>query len=612
MTGTTHTDPLSAWRYLCKQGGIEIKGRDEGLDRRILQRLDPLASSLEDALLSTDMELFARAFFEAIDPFVAMFRDILDFFKRASATEGQDQWVLRVDGFDLDLENFRRWIETWSHAGRFEEEVPAIDQSGVWKLWDIMRRRSTVADKVSRSFDKVTLDLPRDVQDWVNAYNHGEYLQMPASLTGANCPPELRACGLIAQAALLKLRDLDLNRERLMTLYRSRRGSMDRVDALDFWTIAQNETDIWLRTLIVALSASAFHLDAPDLKALGLELEQFLSKYPSRPFEIDVSIADLESVLSLPIWKQRNELYSVWIGTEIIRALKGHNIELHHDNGRIEFAFHETLIATIHSSSGPFTLISERRRPLLNPLSKDRREGVQPDHSLWTKVSGHEVCKMAVEVKHFKAPAKGKFISVFEDYARSFPDGNVYLVNHGPTGELVYKVSSDISDRCYSIDNLTASNSEGREELAEAVRRCVGEPLLSWPQSTSTVDSQTVLALDVSASMKQLFQSPSVEAFIVEVVAAERPRELVGVDTAIVGQWPATRAGYVALLHSGGGSTDLGESIRVLLLGADRVVLITDQEGTQSLVGLTCETHEAGGRAPANLLVLVCRAASEE
>lgn len=36
---------------------------------------------------------------------------------------------------------------------------------------------------------------------------------------------------------------------------------------------------------------------------------------------------------------KRHELYAVWIATEIVQATEGHRCTIHHDNGRIEFAF---------------------------------------------------------------------------------------------------------------------------------------------------------------------------------------------------------------------------------------------------------------------------------
>src|SRR4051812_2344990 len=106
MTAPVHRDPLAAWRHLIQIGAIELDGRDEGLEDKILQRLDPKAPSLEHALLSAPMAAFTCAFFEGLHPFLGMFREILEFFKRANANTGPQQWNLQIDGIDLDLSHF--------------------------------------------------------------------------------------------------------------------------------------------------------------------------------------------------------------------------------------------------------------------------------------------------------------------------------------------------------------------------------------------------------------------------------------------------------------------------------------------------------------------------
>jgi hypothetical protein len=414
----------------------------------------------------------------------------------------------------------------------------------------------------------------------------------------------------IAQAALLKLTELRLSRKELMEIYRTRQHRMEQSDALDFWAIAQNETDYWLRTFVVALSAAATHLTPDELQALGRDLDGITGRYPMRPFEANVSLPDLESVLSLPIWKKRYELYSVWIATEMIRALEGHEVELHHDNGRIAFAFRETLVASIHTSPRPFTLVCERRSPLKNPQGKGRTGGVQPDHGLWTKEYGRDTCRMAVEVKHYKRSARGSWIDIFEDYARAFPKSDVYLVNHGPVGNAVNDVSVTVSDRCHAIDRLTPVNFESRKKLADAVRSCVGEPIPRWPDTAGNINSDTVLVLDVSASMRPLLHSTAMDVFIKSVLATDRPDKLVAVDQTIVGSWPATEAGFAELLQVGGGSTDLDYSMRLLLQDYKAIVVITDRDGVSTMQAMAMETHAAQALAPENVRVIVCRGAS--
>ena len=592
MGEVIHRDAASAWAYVRDHGGIELEGRDEGLDARILQRLNPAAPSLDEAVQSATLEAFARAFFEAAAPYLAIFRDVLKFFERAAATFGQHQWTLRIDGYDLGLDHFRQWIEAWNRAGGVVREVPALDFGAVWDLWRILPANGD-ADAVAR-----------DVSDWVDAYNAGAYEPMPGSLTGAACPEELRASASIAEAALARLNEANLNRERLMALYRSRQSRMNASDALDFWTIAQNETDYWLRSFVVAL-ASAARLPRPELAATGEKLRTFLAQFPTRPFEFDVSMGGLQSILSLPLWQKRYELYSVWIATEMMAALQGHQIEFHHENGSIPFAFHETLLATIRSAREPFAVISEKRSPLQNPRGEGRTGGVQPDHGIWMMRNG-QTCRLAVEVKHYKKSAKRKFLDALEDYARALTQAEVYLVNHGPVGFHGFDVSSEVRDRCHVIEHLTPSSLEGRQKLARAVQQCVGEPVPVWTShAAGSAVRAALVVVDVSASIKALMQSDAFERFLIGLASAEQAGELVGVDTAVQGRWPTSRAGFAALRNSGGGSTDLGASVRSLLETGARLVIVTDQDGAATLAGLPVEPYAPAAEAPPGVVVLI-------
>ena len=275
----------------------------------------------------------------------------------------------------------------------------------------------------------------------------------------------------IAFAVLQLFLDLGLTPSALMDLYFQHRRlphfsrTYDPSDGFDLWTIAQHETDYWLRSFVVALSAAS-RLPESEITAIGGELNKITDKFPVEHVQVNISIGDLESVLSLPVWQKRFDLYSVWIATEMVRALKGHDVEIHHDHGRVAFAFKETTVATIHSSPGPFKLISERRIPLANPRGEGRKGGVQPDHGLWTTNDGGEVCKLVIEVKHYKNSSKAKFVDVFEDYARALPVAEICLVNHGPIGTAIYEVSKTVQSRCRAIGHLTSSNVELRTELA--------------------------------------------------------------------------------------------------------------------------------------------------
>ena len=156
------------------------------------------------------MEAFTTAFFEAIHPFVAMFRDILDFFESATITEGPEQWVLAVGDVDLDLEHFRKWIEAWQEAGKARKAIPAIDWRGGWALWEILEKNKQIRSELNKTFGSrgaASLSLPDDVRAWVVAYDDGEYRDLPVSLAPDYVAEQLSQCALTAQAVLQLLQD---------------------------------------------------------------------------------------------------------------------------------------------------------------------------------------------------------------------------------------------------------------------------------------------------------------------------------------------------------------------------------------------------------------------
>jgi hypothetical protein len=606
MSARVHQTAAGAWKDLCTRGGLELDGRDAGLDKQIQQRLDPMAESFEEALSHASMADFTTAFFEALHPYIAIFQDILDFFKQAKATQGQRQWNLIVDRVPLTLKHFQRFLITCRKIANTKRWVPAIDYAGVWQLWKealapaMKALAIDIADETRPMVPAKSRNVAPDVRLWIDAYDNDRYNPMPHSLTRSRCPRELRTTASIMEVALDRLLAQGLTPSRHKQPFQM--SLTDRRDALYFWTILDMETDHWMRTFMQALSAAA-QLPGTELTSLGRRLDAVTDRYPLRPVEAKVSLRNLKSVLSLPIWQKRYELYSVWIATEIVRALHEHDVELHHENGKIAFAFRETLIATVHTSPGPFKLISERRSPLRDPQGKGRRAGIQPDHGLWTGFD-RPVCRMAVEVKHYKASANKRFVDVFEDYASALSNGHIYLVNYGPTSDIVRDVSPALRPRCHSIPNLTPSNLKARRELAEAVRRCVGKPIPRWP-AAKRLDGTTALALDISASMDSQMHSPQMKDFVRALAILVRPLKLVAIDTKIVSELPTTEAGFAQIVDSHGGDTQLGPPVSELLERFERVVVVTDKEGRDTLNSPDIAIDPSYPRVPTGIEICV-------
>ena len=607
MSQQVHRSPIAAWHHLCKFGRIELEGRDEGLDKTILRELSPTATCFTYALSKATMEEFTRAFLATIHPFANMFRDILEFFERAQANEGQDQWILRVDDIDISLEHFRTWIGTWSRTVRLD--VACLDHDGAWALLDVLRQRPEVEHELERARNDLSINVAADVVRWSTAYQDERYTPLPSSLRGPRFPLHLRKSALVADSVLLRLRTANISRKVWPTEHRPRRTESDPAELRQLSDILQIETDHWLRWFIVALSAASTHLAHQDLKDLGTDLNDVMVKFnlwPNAPLEVQ----DLESVLSLPIWKKRYELFAVWVAAEIIRALEAFQVKLHHDDGRMEFGFREAKVASLRSSLGEFALMTERRTCAKNLRGEGRKRGVQPDYALWSVNGDGEDCRLVIEVKHYKKPHRQRFTDVFEDYARAFPRGQIYLVNYGSAGRAIDSVSVDVRDRCHAIGGLMTSDESARSKLASAVRCCVGDPITTLSTSQHCRESAAVLLLDVSMSMNHYIRSPSMKSFVERLLRESNIEKLAAADTTVINLWPATRDGCNCLLQTTGSNTELSPPVRLLLQSYEHVLVITDADGIDTLSDQPTCPHVAQAYAPKEVLVRLCSSSS--
>jgi hypothetical protein len=587
---TIHKDSLAAWADLQKRGGLELRGRDEGFEEELKNRLSSSAESLQEALRSATTDDLVCAFFDVLQPFVAMFRAILEFFEKAGAAEGREQWNIMVDDVDVRLDHFRRFLKGWD-AVPCEVEVPGVDFRGAWVVNNAVQDMPEMKSVWAGIGD----DRPywfgvADIDEWLGAYRSkvGEYEEWPPSLAPSSLGEGYSDAAALGLAAVQTIRKGYASREELIAEHRKHRFSIDRGDGLSLRTIAQNETDFWLGTLVAEL-ARAQTLPSPTKEELGHRLNDELAKYPRKKFGARVKIADLRSYLSLPIWQKRHELYAVWIATEILNALPDHICEIHHENGKIVFAFRETLVATVKSASPAMQLISERRVPLAMPVGKGRSGNVQPDYGLWRHESGVETCGLVIEVKHYKRSASTSFGHVLADYSRAFPKAEVYLVNHGPIGDATSGLPRELSVRCHTIRDLTALHVSARDELREAVRKCVGNPVaLPAKRADTGKQTDTVLAVDVSVSMSGYLGKPDFFEMVREI-ADERCGNAALIDVGVRAVVPLEKLPE-AIMSADGGTTNLAGPVSKLLGTFKRVLVITDAGGLDSLRHMSNQT----------------------
>lgn len=579
-----HHDSRAAWDDLPKRGGLELNGRDEGLDEQLKNRLKPSARSLDEALCAASTDELVSAFFAVMEPYVLMFRAILDFFEKAGAAEGREQWNITVDDVDVRLEHFRRFLKKWNSVP-CEIEVPAVDRRGAWAMLDATRDMP----EMDNVYHGVETSKPywsgiKDVDDWLRAYraHEGRYEEMPRSLAPSRLAAGYSDVAAVATAAIHTILKGFQSRQELIAERRRLGFAMDEDDGLSIGTIGRNETDLWLGTLMTRL-ARAQALPATAKRELGKRLQDLFAHYPRKRFGARLRLADLQSYLSLPVWQKRNELYAVWIATEIVNALPEHICKIHNEEGKIVFAFHETVVATVESAWPPVRLISERRVPLAAPVGDGRTGGVQPDYGLWRSEARGDTCGLVIEVKHYKKSAPSRFGDVLMDYSRALPNAEVYLVTHGPIGNVTGDLPRELWLRCHTIANLTVPHLHARDDLRKAVRKYVGQPVVRPVKKRASGPADTVLAIDVSGSMSDYLSGDDFSEIVREIIDGRCGMAAL-IDVRVRTTMPFDE--LPARITAEGSSTSLQEPVLELLRTFKRVLVVTDEGGLNSLTAM--------------------------
>jgi len=584
MNKTVSRDAVSAWTTLCTLGGLEPDGRDADLAAALKTALTPSAATLDDALRASSTDDFVRAFFDLVQPFAHMFRAIMDFFEAAGAREGQNAWVIQIDETHLDLMDFQAFVESWDSLPS-ELEVPAIDSSGAWTVFEAARNLSGVEPtRPAGESGPPDTTGTLDVDQWLKGYGQGQYFPFPPSLHPMRVVAELADAAAVTMASVNIIRRAWPDRAAMLAEYRAGQHTTDDGDGFSLRTVAQHETDHRVALSIVCLARAS--QNETQRATFGQTLKEIYGRYPRRKMGIRAEQALLERILSLPLWQRRHALYAVWIATEIVNAVPDHRCELHHQGGRITFAFREAVVATVHTTRPKVRLYAERRSPLQAPLGPTRKANVQPDYGLWRGNAPSETCQLVIEVKHHKRGSPARFGDVLTDYARAHPQAHVLLVCHGPANESLHRVASEVRNRCSVISELTPSHLDRRERFRKVVRNCVGDPVSR--NLNREFDPDTIVAIDHPALTSAALgpdgfpQLPTQErlAMVSLMMAHRRVEEIL--------QMHLTTQ-QVRYVHPRDDAGRPRLPVLDLLTKHDRIILVTDSAGLVSLANTTFE-----------------------
>jgi|GEM_PF-2725269 len=594
QNGRKAASAVEAWFEL--QGcGLEINGRDADLGEMLRLSLNRTSKSLDDALATATLEQFVLGFFSVAGPYVDMLKDLLGFFERASATHGPHQWQLAFDGYLAEVESFKHSLETIvSIAQPFE--VPALSWADATELLHAVTAVDAVrtsVDAVRTSFDarfhKQLWARDTRVAEWVQGYNSGDFPLLPASLAPPMDAPawlgQFWACVMCVHATL---KNAFRNRDGAKKFAKSVSHQYTPANLYAVDSLASLDSDHWLRSAVVALSVLV--RDTTSQKMAQERVCRLFDGVGRTTLLISTEVSAVETFISLPVWRKRHEFFAAWVAAEMIAAVQEHHVKINHEEGRISLPFTETVVAQIESTTPKLKLLSEKRVPLIDPVGKGRKSGVQPDFGWWeTNVDLTSTrCLLVVEVKHYKKPVVKSWSDVFSDYARAHESARIILVNYGPAGNALKNIAPDWQSRCVIIGDLRPSAFGACALLKEEVRRIIGtvtvsdaEAFVAPANAVLPIRSSCIIAVDVSASMPP---GPVVEALLIEMITVFTPDWLAAIDTQVRDKYVASRKSVSDLLDlPRNDETRLHEPLYALLREHERVLLVTDTQGAQTL-----------------------------
>jgi hypothetical protein len=207
---------------------------------------------------------------------------------------------------------------------------------------------------------------------------------------------------------------------------------------------------------------------------------------------VEHTVQELLDVLNLPAWRRRHELYSVWVGTQLLKVVErvAPDMRFHPVDGVLSFEFGGSRLATFNWDNKQFDIWAELRSALVGKSSK-RKKGIQPDFRVLQAVlskSANANTTYVLECKHYLNANISNFTQAAADYARSCPNAVVHVVNHGPADELVLSAAlpAELRSRAQFIGDATPLLEATTQDLSNAIRDALfpGLPLPTPSAST--------------------------------------------------------------------------------------------------------------------------------
>jgi hypothetical protein len=446
MQNSTLDSALDVWNFLCNSAGLEPNGRDEAIISELRRCLQLGPQSIESELESNSVtaEEFVIGFLSSVSPFAIMMVEILRMFEHAGAQTSDENIQIAFNfaeyesSLEIDLNAFRAASQLWSGALR-DLRVRQWEIDSLWRLNGCVRGANSLQG--SASDDPV-------LRRWLSSF------EIRGSLPPLWLPPpqsqNQKLASVIAAVWSVWTGFLESchrhasSHDELMAKRQSQLNSTQshEEEPWPLQLLVQVESDFWAVSMATDLYRAVSSANTPlSQDKLADRLTEIIEAQSVRNQSTVERIQILLDILSLPYWRFRYEMYSIWIGAVLVDALEAGAPRLHVVDKKILFSFTGTHLATIRNTYPELHLWAEHRWRHHAPRGKGRKGGIQPDFSLIAApLSQKDPVVLAVECKHYAKSAKRNFSEAVMDYASGLPTAQIALANYGP-------ISSNVLDR---------------------------------------------------------------------------------------------------------------------------------------------------------------------
>lgn len=511
------SDAAQLYKRLVKDIGRGVNSYDLELITELAGELGaPDSESIESFITEKKIspEDFLRSFFKAGKPLALMMKDVLKTFEQSGAQHGDSNIKIKFNfskqqEHEFDLTHFREWMEIWERV-----QVRSITRrwstESIWKLFYVLRDRNITGNR-------------NGINGWLSEYE--DRRRWPSALPAQ---PVIGHQELDEQIdRIWRLVDDLIRTCRKYGPERSDLGS-PRAEAADTdqeaetddgqerISLARIDHDIWFSQIITFVRGIPDYIArmSPDrVDEACRDIASDVKKiFDDTEEELDVSESmerRLEEFLNLPIWRQRHELYSVWVGCQFANVLGHDRIALHTASGLLSFSFRGVHLGTWQREPVPLYLWCEVRSPLEKPSGAGRKKAIQPDYrAIPAPMSSPELCEIVVECKQYWLGNAREFSEAINDYARGCPHAGVVLVNYGKVpASTSGLIEHEFIDRVALIENFRPGIEEGKKKFRDFISDKIGNPKPEFPTASpnpTQIAGPVTVTLNWGASPRDL------------------------------------------------------------------------------------------------------------